>query len=1455
MPYVEPIDNLMEQVNAKMFWDNVNKSCVDLLNDKNMTPTMSNWAAFIPEKSRKSEMVFNTEYLKGKADKEQDEYLKCLSEEQLEQIFEMKNVTELRRLCKECGINAENMTKIRCIASLTSAIKSVTDVDKFFLKIWNASGGILTATCPHGIVYAIKHILKAESPRDIGDILLSLKHPPNIAICDIPHMLAANTNKRCAGFFSPHQGRVLEPTDENVKLAKEKKLEPVSWGDWLDRRFNVASSHVTSISLESMNVHPLTLTSACYALYDKFHQDNTKQPKEVLRRTELVEELSGINTETAEQVNAFLSKALNFLVSCSPLHHIQLVKFMLAERNFRKNKKMMEKMSKAQPDWKFGFDEFGRIHNMNSVSLGNYSVPFSAPLLQPTNNVLGGTGSSTDSNSNNNNADNVQDATGTNDVDDVNVQFLDDAETISIDDLTETIDLEDPTRTYDDIDVINTTNIPPCTIKNSIPTSVPSYDTATKSCVDFNIGNRRVGKKFAQECDEADIACKMQRFSVNEQLFSLCGPIFKGLHNPFANCWFNSVMLLLRNSIGAGNLFEDSWISGVPVDNELSHCFNPVIESLSILKDSKLLEFQKVTQCIKEGFDSNVAGKEEDPLKFYLQILSAIDCTSLVLNSSNIFGFEIKYTHTCFSCSSKTNKTEPDHFVSLALDGTDAAVSLNSLVVKYFEDEKIENRVCSKCNFSSCMQSKMISKSPNALTIHLKRYDNSGIKSIKTVIHDEILILSSTTYILRGIIVHKGRSLSTGHYSTIFYEPTLEHYLELDGIDPVLVTSNEDCHTGGYIYLYENERLVTTLASQWYSIAFFMLSLYPLFSGPSSTLRDLLVQLDRLIVTEGKLTLSSSFLQMIAAKLSRCISLRNGEIPNYDMISKILGFRESKDSYFMYNCYCDAEFGCGSSNQKHFVKMGSINCQELCIEDVFEEVNEVFDTTSYSYCYDCKHKFSIKRGDPILISDVIIVNTKGRVLDLSYDSGDVKSLSFFNKFEVVGVITPDASMILKQGECYKASNSTIECVPGGSSSMEVRRHVDKIVVLKGEKKSTEIREEMERSIGGIYAKPSSAVLEGNSRHLLNGCLFNILKALSLERHIVLFQRMLLHSEFEKLGREFFKKLSDGILYIHNTWHSDMSAESILFSIKLKKVHTFMVFDFDSFIYVVDIQKKIFYGIGNIELSSHHKFVAVINILFDGEIFVYKTVGFDSILNITKLKLIKVACCILLNIDVEVEVADNDIHLVMLLFNGTELRKELRQHCKFFNCLPLNKPVLNDIFVCRGDLFNVAVPCTKILKRVKEVYAERSIGVLDDIICLNVLEFLMENLDVIKAYYLLDDKILSNGTIKHIESILNNTKYLHVKNIINFKEVMDERFLSVPNMIYRCMQDSLYVILIDDQHSGAVHVNRGCLTSPMYQRDYIDMVMTKYLLCNYMVQRGSGIKVEDLLVVGVECSHR
>ncbi len=46
-------------------------------------------------------------------------------------------------------------------------------------------GGWSVILCPHGVVYSIKFNLRAESPRDFADLLLSWKHIPNVSIYDL----------------------------------------------------------------------------------------------------------------------------------------------------------------------------------------------------------------------------------------------------------------------------------------------------------------------------------------------------------------------------------------------------------------------------------------------------------------------------------------------------------------------------------------------------------------------------------------------------------------------------------------------------------------------------------------------------------------------------------------------------------------------------------------------------------------------------------------------------------------------------------------------------------------------------------------------------------------------------------------------------------------------------------------------------------------------------------------------------------------------------------------------------------------------------------------------------------------------------------------------------------------------------------------------------------------------
>ena len=88
--------------------------------------------------------------------------------------------------------------------------------------MWGQSGGWLTFSFPHGIVYYLKLILKSESCRDYVDGLISMKIWPNVVIVDMAHIDARHANGRCRredglkygegndeGFiFYPYEGRV-----------------------------------------------------------------------------------------------------------------------------------------------------------------------------------------------------------------------------------------------------------------------------------------------------------------------------------------------------------------------------------------------------------------------------------------------------------------------------------------------------------------------------------------------------------------------------------------------------------------------------------------------------------------------------------------------------------------------------------------------------------------------------------------------------------------------------------------------------------------------------------------------------------------------------------------------------------------------------------------------------------------------------------------------------------------------------------------------------------------------------------------------------------------------------------------------------------------------------------------------------------------------------------------------
>ena len=139
-----------------------------------------------------------------------------LSEERLiETMFESK-LNDLRKLARKVGVSCKGR-KLDIINRINDGLGSRNEkFNKVFQKFVGCSGGWLTVACPHGIIYAVKFLLRGESPRDYLDVLRSLKHKPNVFINDMAHIVAKHGNIHHGNFFKPHDGRVARPTPENI---------------------------------------------------------------------------------------------------------------------------------------------------------------------------------------------------------------------------------------------------------------------------------------------------------------------------------------------------------------------------------------------------------------------------------------------------------------------------------------------------------------------------------------------------------------------------------------------------------------------------------------------------------------------------------------------------------------------------------------------------------------------------------------------------------------------------------------------------------------------------------------------------------------------------------------------------------------------------------------------------------------------------------------------------------------------------------------------------------------------------------------------------------------------------------------------------------------------------------------------------------------------------------------
>ena len=280
--------------------------------------SLLSWSPYIGRMTRKSSLLFNTEHRKiNRSSGELEGDCREITEERLLEVLQNSTVREVQSFGLSLGFRGKG-SKLDIIMQVKNAMaKDDSKFKKAFHKMWGSSGGWVSGTCPHGVIYALTFVLRAESPRDYIDLILSMAHQPNIIMSDMANMLVAHGNKRKTAMFSPFNGMVAEPTKVNVQNVIDGILE-VSL-PWIETRKNPSSKG------NKGDLHPVSGTEQHLCLFDRLQERNARKEEEILRRVTNAKELKGkLNTKKDEQLHAAYNHDARYLNQMKPVNHIFL---------------------------------------------------------------------------------------------------------------------------------------------------------------------------------------------------------------------------------------------------------------------------------------------------------------------------------------------------------------------------------------------------------------------------------------------------------------------------------------------------------------------------------------------------------------------------------------------------------------------------------------------------------------------------------------------------------------------------------------------------------------------------------------------------------------------------------------------------------------------------------------------------------------------------------------------------------------------------------------------------------------------------------------------------------------------------------------------------------------------------------------------------------------------------
>lgn len=305
-----------------------------------------------------------------------------------------------------------------------------------------------------------------------------------------------------------------------------------------------------------------------------------------------------------------------------------------------------------------------------------------------------------------------------------------------------------------------------------------------------------------------------------------------GLENRGVTCYMNAAIQALLHVPALGRYLlevlnnQHREISKSSVTYELAILFKRLMDSRhhAVFPRKLILRLEDINPMLSEW-------NQEDSHEYYMSLISRLQEDSVPrgekLNSSiicDMFAGSVKQKVTCRKCES-VSTTDQDFYdlpVSFSPEEDSSAnYTLEQSIRDFFTPEVIEasngsGYQCENCKQNtSAVKQIAIKDAPEYLTVHIKRFkmENNVSKKVKDSLHYPIemdLSEYETTdekqlplrYKLLAVIVHEGRTLSSGHYIAYARQPNGVWVMYDDEATRKVKESEAADQDSAYILLY-----------------------------------------------------------------------------------------------------------------------------------------------------------------------------------------------------------------------------------------------------------------------------------------------------------------------------------------------------------------------------------------------------------------------------------------------------------------------------------------------------------------------------------------------------------------------------------------------------------------------------------------------------------------------------